>query len=71
MYVLTVFRLEEVLSLPSRNVEGEPTFVVGMDNGAVLDAGCDKPITHSLNRFLGWGKKLMNLFLSPMFSKVG
>jgi hypothetical protein len=56
MDVLVIFRLEEILGLPSRNIEGKPTLIIRMNNCTVLDARYDEPITHSLDRFLGRGK---------------
>jgi hypothetical protein len=49
MDVLVIFRLEEILGLPSRNIEGKPTLIIRMDNCTVLNARCNEPIAHSLD----------------------
>jgi hypothetical protein len=69
--MLAIFGLEQILGLPCRNVESKPSLIIRMDNCIVLNAGCNKPLADSLNRFLRWGEHFVNLLLRPMLAKVG
>jgi hypothetical protein len=71
MHMLMVFGLEKLLGLPSRNIECQPTLIIGVDYDGVFNSRGYQPRADGLNSLLGWSEHIVNLFRSPMFAKVG
>ena len=69
MLVFVELCLKQLFRFLYSDIDGDPSFVLGMDNSSSVDAEVGKPFLDVGDGFFFWCKHVVNLLRGPMLAK--